>query len=384
MLPLRRLRTPFVILAAVVATVPARATPTSAAPVTGSAPQVPHPLRLEYVRPPGPMCPDEKMLHDGVRTDAGMDPFAADAAHRLKVTVTKKGKLYQGHLEVSDGADNVTWTQDVKPSDVCDIVLVDVVGALGDQLRTPPPPPKPSTAPPVSSAAPSDAPVSTRAPGSVESPDDDSFGDSDLMRGRASMGTAFGVGVLPIPGLGPSAALGFQWRRFSMAVEGRVLLTPSFRLDQDHSAWAGLVLGILSICYQMASLPSPLYTLDFCPIIGAGRIIVQTLNEDNQPNYFASTAHPFTLMVGLRFPVTWQISQHKWPEFYLRTFLEGEIGLVRSRVSFNNVTLWDKVPPAGLTIGIEVSIVAKQPRKWAKPDPDPPTASEARSERRYW
>jgi hypothetical protein len=106
------------------------------------------------------------------------------------------------------------------------------------------------TATPVSSAAPSAAParsaapVSTNAPGKVESPDDDSFGDSDLRRGRASMGTAFGVGFLPSPGFGASAALGFQWRRFSMAVEGRVLLTPSFSLDQDHSAWAGLVLGI--------------------------------------------------------------------------------------------------------------------------------------------
>jgi hypothetical protein len=218
----------------------------------------------------------------------------------------------------------------------------------------------------------------------VDSTDDDSFGDSDLMRGRTSIGTAFGVGFLPSPGFGASAALGLQWRRFSMAVEGRVLLTPSFSLDQDHSAWAGLVLGILSICRQMVSLPSPLYTLDVCPIIGAGRIIVQTLNEHNQPNYFASTAHPFTMMVGLRFPVTWQISQRKWPEFYLRTFLEGDIGLVRSHMSFNNVTIWDKVPPAGLTIGIEVSIVPKQPRKWAKPDPDLPAVTEARSERRSW
>jgi hypothetical protein len=242
----------------------------------------------------------------------------------------------------------------------------------------------PASAAPGSSAAPSATPGSSAAPQVPQSPDDEPFGDSDRMRGRASMGTAFGVGFLPSPGFGASAALGFQWRRFSMAVEGRVLLTPSFSLDRDHSAFAGLVVGILSMCYQMASLPSPLYTLDFCPIIGAGRIIVQPLNEDNQPNYFASTAHPFTAMTGVRFPVTWQISQHKWPEFYLRTFLEGEIGLVRSHMSFNNVTVWDKMPPAGLTIGIEVSIVAEQPRKWAKPDPDPPAVTEARSGRRNW
>jgi hypothetical protein len=203
------------------------------------------------------------------------------------------------------------------------------------------------------------------------------------MRGRMSFGTAFSVGVLPRPGVGPTAAIGFQWRRFGMAVEGRALLTPSFSVGQDHAAWATLPLGILSLSLQMVRLPAPFYTLELCPFVGAGRLIVQTVHKHNQPNYFASEAHPFQLMIGARVPLVWQLSRRNQPEFYFKTFLEGSVGLLRNHISFNNVTVWGPFPQFGLTVGVELSIIANQPRKWDQPDPDRPVGIGARAERRY-
>jgi hypothetical protein len=284
----------------------------------------------------------------------------------------------------------------LEPESSCIDLVLSLGFIIGEKLRpaggtvpTPPPPPSAAVTAAPAASAPTSAPVRTNAPALIAdspSPDDDSFGDSDRMRGRVSFGAAFGVGSLPAPGLGPVASLGFQWRRFGMALEGRVLVTPNFAIDDHHSAWAMLPLGGFSLSLQMARLPAPLYTLEFVPFIAAGRLIVSIANNENQPNYFASDAHPFQLITGMRFPVLWRISK-KPPDWYLKTFIEGDIGLLRNHISFNNVTVWAPFPQFGLTLGVEGSFIVNQPRKWDKPDPDPPPITEAqtaRGERRYW
>ena len=230
------------------------------------------------------------------------------------------------------------------------------------------------------------APVSTRAasgPARMEAVEDDSFGDLDRMRGRGALGVSFGVGVLPAPGFGPSAAFGLQWRHFGMAVEGRILFTPDFSIDQDHAAYAMLGLGILGFCYAM-DLPRPLRSVEFCPFLGAGRLVVQPVRKENQPDYFTSAAHPFVLMSGVRLPFTWQAAFDALPDLYFKTFVEFDAGLLRNHVSLNNVTIWGDAPPVGFTLGIEASVVVNQPRAWDRPDPAKRAAAGARAERRTW
>jgi len=200
------------------------------------------------------------------------------------------------------------------------------------------------------------------------------------MRGRAGINTIFGVGVLPIPAYGVGVGLGFQWRRFALAVEGRFLGTPNFSVAPDRSAFAVLGLGIVSACYQ-TPLPRPLYSFEACPFAGAGRLHVQPVVDEDTPGYGVASAHPFTAMGGLRALVGWQISHAKAPDLYLKAFAEFNVGFLRNRISFNNIDVWGTFPPVGVVLGIEFSMVMNQPAKWADPIEAEGAAKEAPSTR---
>ena len=217
----------------------------------------------------------------------------------------------------------------------------------------------------------------------VASPVEDDVDIDDRIRGRADAGLAFGVGLLPAPGLGLDAAIGFQWRQFSLSVEGRTLHTLNFSITPDHAAYAALGLGLLSLCYRLGSLPRPLFSFEFCPMIGAGRIFIGPVQTENQPHYYVvAEAHPFTVITGIRLPVNWQSMPTRAPFFYWRAFLEGDVGLLQNHVSFNNVPVWGDLPPYGLTMGLEFSVVVNEPRSWTHAHPDAAPVSVAHPEPR--
>jgi len=142
-------------------------------------------------------------------------------------------------------------------------------------------------------------------------------------------------------------------------------------MDADHLAYGALGLGILRVCYQMVVLARPRLSFDFCPLVGAGRIFIRPVPKENQPNYIGADAHPFAVMTGLRLPVSWQFMADQGAPFYFRAYLEGDVGLLRNHVSFNNVPVWGDMPPFGLSIGLEFSIVVNPPRSWSDPYPEP-------------
>jgi hypothetical protein len=247
---------------------------------------------------------------------------------------------------------------------------------LAAVLATVPSRATPTSAAPVSSSAPSAAPVSSSAPDPAE-PLEEPFGDRDRMRGRVGLGQIFGVGILPVPGLGLHLDLGFQWRRFAMSIEGRFLGTPNFSLDTNRSARAFLVLGVVSICYDVWPFPRPLYSLEWCPFVGIGRLGLEPVNSDG--SWGIADAHPFDGMVGMRFLVGWQFSHKNAPEFRLKPFVEMNVGFVRNRVSWNNIDVWDANPPVGGVLGIELSAVLSQPATWNRPAPSKTVTVLARS-----
>jgi hypothetical protein len=225
------------------------------------------------------------------------------------------------------------------------------------------------TAASVSSAAPSVAPgsgISSPAP----EPPDEPFGDADRFRASLSVMALASAGLLPNVGFGGGARLGFRWRWVSAAIEGRGLRTPDFSLSPGQSAHALAGLGILSVCgiFPEPSLPLGLYSLDACFVTGVGRLAVMPNTADSLE------AHPYMMLLGLRWVATWQLS----PGLYFRSFLELDLNPLNVNLSFNGRTVWGgwegeaSIPPHfGGFLGFEFDIVSGQPESWQKPAKNP-------------
>src|SRR4029079_14343231 len=152
---------------------------------------------------------------------------------------------------------------------------------------------------------------------------------------------------------------GFQWRHFSMTVEGRFLLSSNFELSKDRSAFAGLALAMLTPCAHGA-ITRPLYSFEVCMWVGAGRVFIQADNDIGKSLVQSDQVHPFTIMTGIRPLVSWQFAPRAAPHFLLKPFTELNIGVLRLRYSYNGNAIFDGVP-WGFIVGVEIGAIGGQP-----------------------
>lgn len=241
--------------------------------------------------------------------------------------------------------------------------------------------PSRATAAPVGSAPPPGRPLSSSAPtpgsgsvapvtGAGEGPSDERFGDYDRVRTDFSVLALASAGLMPNVGFGAGASAGFRWRWANVAIEGRLLGIPDFSLGEGQSAHGLAGIAVLKSCVHSHRPDRPLgiYSLGGCFLAGAGRLGVQ-------PNGPARSeeAHPFIMLLGLRWLATWQLSSG----LYLSSFLEFDANPFSVNLSLNGNTVWggDSLPAHfGGFLGFEFDIVGFQPARWDKParNPDEP------------
>jgi hypothetical protein len=168
------------------------------------------------------------------------------------------------------------------------------------------------------------------------------------------------AGLMPRVGLGAGLSVGFRWRWLATSVEGRLLATPSFEYAPGRSASAEIAMGILSACWIYPhELPLHLYSIDFCAVIGAGRMLI---NPDIHAGARVDVAHPFTALLGMRYAASWQ----RWRGVYLRAFLEMDVNPLSVHVSYNGDTIFGQSINATLggVLGFQVALVWDQPSTW--------------------
>ncbi|WP_437786362.1 hypothetical protein [Sorangium sp. So ce1097] len=216
----------------------------------------PSAARLDYVRGRGAeRCPDASFLRAEVARVAGADPFRDDAALLVSVRIERQGTELVASLALREGQGNTRWADGLTTSSACEVLVAGVGLAIATQLlRAPaePSPAEPSPAEPSSrgpAQAPREAPQApppghatrgapqpaTRAapepprpaaPEPPTSPVREAKADRPgPWRIEAGLGATVALGITPGVAAGTTLALGVRRFDWSIAVEGRGLVS---------------------------------------------------------------------------------------------------------------------------------------------------------------
>ncbi|WP_437631639.1 hypothetical protein [Sorangium sp. So ce854] len=216
-------------------------------------------VRLELRRGPGAEgCPDETYLGSEVALRLGVDPFEDDAPRALTVHIAREGPELTASLALRDSEGKTQWAGGFSTRSGCEELLSGVALAIVAQLLgapepaglpsessppsgsspplepTPPSgssapsgslPPSGSSAPPpaVQRAAP-EPPRPTGAAGAPPRPAPPQAGPERL-RLEAGLGASVGLGITPGVATGMTLSLGVRRSDWSIAVEGRGLVS---------------------------------------------------------------------------------------------------------------------------------------------------------------
>ncbi|KYF86761.1 hypothetical protein BE17_12400 [Sorangium cellulosum] len=236
----------------------------------------PSAARLEYVRGHGAEhCPDASFLRAEVARVAGEDPFRDDAPILISVRIERHEAELVASLALRDSQGATRWADGFSTISACEVLVAGVGLAIAARLlgmpervpQEPPPseppqglpepsppeppqgppgprPPEPSqglSGPPPSPRAPQDRPgplppthAARAAPGPSErvatepptSSGEQVMADpSGPLRFEAGLGATVGLGITPGIAAGTTLALGVRWSDWSVAVEGRGLVS---------------------------------------------------------------------------------------------------------------------------------------------------------------
>ncbi|WP_437663860.1 hypothetical protein [Sorangium sp. So ce1182] len=230
----------------------------------------PSAARLEYVRGRGAeRCPDASFLRAEVTRVAGADPFRDDAPLLISARIEREGAELVASLALRDAQGKTRWADGFSTSSACEVLVAGMGLAIGTRLlsmpervsREPPPrepaqegpqgppgPPPPAQegpqgppGPPPPAQAPQGFPRSLpftqavrAAPGPSErvatepptSSGEQAMADpSGPLRFEVGLGATVGLGITPGIAAGTTLALGVRWSDWSVAVEGRGLVS---------------------------------------------------------------------------------------------------------------------------------------------------------------
>ncbi|WP_437339151.1 hypothetical protein [Sorangium sp. So ce394] len=240
----------------------------------------PRAARLEYVRGRGAeRCPDASFLRAEVARVVGADPFRDDAPLLISATIERQGTELVASLALRDSEGKTRWADGFSTSRACEVLVAGVGLAVAAQLLSMPergsreasprggaqapgapgpmppaqapqgaPGPMPSAqgaqapqapsghaqapegppraSPPPQTARTAPAPSGRAAPALPTSSDKGApAGASEPLRIEAGLGATVGLGITPGVAAGTTLAIGARWSDWSVAVEGRGLVS---------------------------------------------------------------------------------------------------------------------------------------------------------------
>ncbi|WP_437563965.1 hypothetical protein [Sorangium sp. So ce542] len=228
----------------------------------------PRAARLEYARGPGAeRCPDASFLRAEVARVVGADPFRDDAPLLISATIERQGAELVASLALRDSEGKTRWADGFSTSRACEVLVAGMGLAVAAQLLsmpergsrepsprgaaqapqgapgpmppaqapqgapgpTPPaqaPQGPPRASPPMQAARAAPAPSGRVAPALPTSADEGApAGPSEPLRIEAGLGATVGLGITPGVAAGTTLALGARWSDWSVAVEGRGLVS---------------------------------------------------------------------------------------------------------------------------------------------------------------
>lgn len=230
----------------------------------------PSAARLEYVRGRGAeRCPDASFLRAEVARVAGADPFRDDAPLLISATIERHGAELVASLALRDGQGEIGWADGFSTSRACDALVAGMGLAIATRLLSmaerksgepsppepaqegpqgPPGPPPPAEAPqgpprplpPTQAARAAPEPSSRSAPEPPIASGEQATADPpEPLRFEAGLGATVGLGITPGIAAGTTLAVGVRWSDWSVAVEGRGLVSLAEEVaDMDISTTA--------------------------------------------------------------------------------------------------------------------------------------------------
>ncbi|MDC0683090.1 hypothetical protein [Sorangium atrum] len=198
-------------------------------------------MRLEVVRGPGAQaCGDEAFLRAEVARGLGADPFQDDAPRVLTVTIAQAGPELTASMALrgSESAGDTIWAEGFGTRNGCEALLSGAALAIVAQILNMPeraPPPSEASPEPEPSAPPSPPlsrarraapePVRRAEHPKVPTPPEAAPSPPEPLRLEAGLGATLGLGTTPGPATGMTLAFGVRRPAWSIAVEGRGLIS---------------------------------------------------------------------------------------------------------------------------------------------------------------
>ncbi|KYF79134.1 hypothetical protein BE11_15060 [Sorangium cellulosum] len=338
----------------------------------------PSAARLDYVRGRGAeRCPDASFLRAEVARVAGTDPFRDDAALLVSVRIERQGPELMASLVLRDGQGNTRWADGLTTSSACDVLVAGVGLAIATQLLRAPEraPAEPSPAEPLpaepSSRGPAQAPREPpRAPppvqGSRDAPEQagaapepprpaapepsTSSGEPSKVdpsrpwRIEAALGATMGLGITPGVAAGTTLALGVRWSDWSVALEGRGLVSLAKEVE-------GLPLGMTAFTATTVGCLRGRHLFG-CGLATLGA--VRFVPEDPWNMRLRSKA---LVGVGIRLGCAWRLSDRWSVNGHAEAIWIAEDAVLRRHVdpAVTPPPLYWTSPPLGAALGLGVT-----------------------------
>ena len=199
---------------------------------------LPRSMRLEYVG--AERCPDAAFFRERVmlKRPSHADPFIADAPAHLVVSLSHEATGYLGRWEAIDAAGTVVRRHDLGPvahcHDLADGLAFGFVLRFDDPNAAPAPAPSPPPLPMQTQVGPAERPLLPPPPPT----------------GRVLLGLSGLVGLATTPAPAGGAILAVGWRApwWSVAAEGRAMITLNAPVDGGHHVSLHRVTGALLPC----------------------------------------------------------------------------------------------------------------------------------------
>ncbi|WP_438026048.1 hypothetical protein [Sorangium sp. So ce233] len=195
-------------------------------------------MRLEVVRGPDVEgCPDEAFLRAEVARRLGADPFQDDAPRELTVSVAREGPEHTASMALRDDKGETDWAEGFSTRSGCEELLSGVALAIVAQIlgaperahpeaEGSPPSERPSPPSPPAAQARRDALPPAPAPTAAAPV------PPEPLRLEVGLGATLGLGITPGAAAGMTLAVGVRQPGWSIAVEGRGLVSLGQEVDE--------------------------------------------------------------------------------------------------------------------------------------------------------
>ncbi|KYF68385.1 hypothetical protein BE15_24910 [Sorangium cellulosum] len=304
---------------------------------------------------------------------AGADPFRDDAPLVVSVRIERQGSELVASLALREGQGDTRWADGLTTTSACDVLVAGVGLAIATQLlRAPergsaePSPAEPSSRGPTQAArepsrtpppaqATRDAPEQVgravpepprpAAPEPFTSSGEPSKADpSGPWRFEAGLGATVGLGITPGVAAGTTLALGVRWSDWSVAVEGRGLVSLAKEVE-------GLPLGMTAFTATTVGCLRGRHLFG-CGLATLGA--VRFVPEDPWNMRLRSKA---LVGVGIRLGCAWRLSDRWSVNGHAEAIWIAEDAVLRRHVdpAVTPPPLYWTSPPLGAALGLGVT-----------------------------